>query len=70
MDQDALDNAVLWRLCKDGTWSVPDLVRDLGAEAADACGRLIRSGLAYRIEDDLLVPSEAGRHAHRIDPTY
>jgi hypothetical protein len=70
MDEEAMDNSILGRLCKEGPWEVPELVRELGLGAKDSVGRLVGRGLAHRLEGDFVIASAAGRHANSIDPTW
>jgi hypothetical protein len=69
MDDEEMDNAILWRLCNEGPWAVAELERELGRGALDGVGRLIGRGLAYRLEDQFVIASAAGRHAHSLNPT-
>jgi hypothetical protein len=70
LEDEALDAAVLWRLCESGPWTEPELQRELGLQACDGVGRLVIKGLAHRIEGGLVFASASGRHAHSLDPTY
>jgi hypothetical protein len=69
MDDEEMDSAILWRLCKEGPWAVVELERELGGDALDGVGRLVGRGLAHRLGDEFVIASAAGRHAHSLDPT-
>lgn len=69
MDDEEMDSAILWRLCKEGPWAVAELERELGSDAHDGVGRLVGRGLAHRLGDKFVIASAAGRHAHSLDPT-
>jgi hypothetical protein len=69
--QDAEDWSIISHLLNDQDqrpWSVAELIRETGDElnAIDAIGRLARSGLIHRTSDDLIYPSRAALHLHRI----
>lgn len=70
---DTDDRGIMWPLLNDEDhrpWSVAELIRDHGDEitAVDAIERLARSGLVHRTSDDLVYPTRAALHMHRIKP--
>ena len=70
-DDDRMDNQVLGLLCGEGPLTVFELEREMGGVCgADAVERLVRRGLAHRIEGGFVIASAAGRHANAIDPTW
>jgi hypothetical protein len=69
LDDESMDTAILWRLCREGPWAVVELERELGRGAHDGVGRLVGRGLAHRLEGEFVIASAAGRHAHSLDPT-
>jgi hypothetical protein len=70
MDEDAMDNAVLGRLCHSGPLTEEEIRRELGLRGADALDNLVAKGLAHRLDGDFVIPSAAGRHANQIDPSW
>jgi hypothetical protein len=64
-----IDSSVLMTLCEEpGPWTEQELTREHGegTAAADALGRLVARGLAFKMEGGLFAATAAGRYAHEV----
>lgn len=70
MYAEGIDSLVLQTLCDEpGPWVQSELEREFDEprDVADAVGRLVRGGLAMRMEGGLVITTAAGRYAHQVE---